>query len=451
MSPEVYFSGLHTALADLYSAETFTLTAEGDDMPPFDDDVFFKAADYIRQKGGYTSDMILDTPIRKVIEATSRVLSHAITIGIKRETPKFVTEALNNNAFIFSGLKTHTTLRELDLSLTDKSGHIKDFKEFQKDVSKINNKYNHNYLRSEYNHAVASSQMAVKWLDYERDGNDYYLQYRTADDEKVRAEHRVLNGITLPVGDPFWQSFLPPNGWNCRCNVVQVTKSKYRKSDSKKALRLGNEITNDIKNRIFRFNPGKSLKIFPDKHPYFCRKTVVCSKIRKLSSEPADDMCTACLMVRRFANDEIVKQSKRIYNDYNTDDWDKLFFDEKTGGYVVSHKKHKYNKQTGLQEKQTAKVLAQYGRRVEMCDESGTEKQFDALVDGVPTEFKIMTGPANIQKRASKAAKQGAENIVYDIQFDNDEKLYKELYDVKRKKILKQIFFVKGKKLHEYK
>ncbi|MBQ7855294.1 MAG: hypothetical protein IJ352_09820 [Muribaculaceae bacterium] len=37
----------------------------------------------------------------------------------------------------------------------------------------------------------------------------------------------ALHGVTLPIDDPFWDSFLPPNGWNCRCTAVQVRKGKY--------------------------------------------------------------------------------------------------------------------------------------------------------------------------------------------------------------------------------
>ncbi|MEG1673359.1 MAG: hypothetical protein RR298_07570, partial [Alistipes sp.] len=77
-----------------------------------------------------------------------------------------------------------------------------------------------------------------------------------------------LHNITLPPSDPFWSQFLPPNGWNCRCTVVQVRKNKYPTSDSAKAIEIGESITAEPKAQMFRFNPGKELKLFPDKHPY---------------------------------------------------------------------------------------------------------------------------------------------------------------------------------------
>lgn len=222
----------------------------------------------MRERGGFTPAMLEEQPARDVIDETFRILGGAVSSSIDEEMPAELTGLLENNAFIFSGLKTYHSLNEVGLSLIGDDGGIKLFEKFHEDVAKIDAKYNRNYLYAEYNHAVTSSQMAAKWHDFQQDGDRYNLQYRTANDERVREEHQRLHNITLPVSDPFWEQFMPPNGWNCRCVVVQVRKGRYPESDSQQAVGIGEEITDEPKKRIFRFNPGKELKVFPDKHPY---------------------------------------------------------------------------------------------------------------------------------------------------------------------------------------
>lgn len=88
-------------------------------------------------------------------------------------------------------------MREVGLSLLTPNGDIKPFSAFLNDVKAINDRYNHNYLRAEYQQAVAASQMAVRWHEFEKDGDRYDLQYRTANDSRVREEHAILHNIAL--------------------------------------------------------------------------------------------------------------------------------------------------------------------------------------------------------------------------------------------------------------
>ena len=200
---------------------------------------------------------------------TLRVIDTAVGSALPHEVPDTIRYALENNAFVFSGFKTFHALREVGLSMLTEKGDIKPFGEFLTDVKQINAQYNHNYLYAEYNHALGAAQMAAKWHDFEQDGDRYNLQYRTAGDDKVREEHAILNGTTLPPSDPFWDMFLPPNGWNCRCTAVQVRKNKYPASDPELAMKRGQNCTEGTKKAIFRYNAGKSLQLFPPKHPYF--------------------------------------------------------------------------------------------------------------------------------------------------------------------------------------
>ena len=188
-------------------------------------------------------------------------------------------------------------------ALVGSDGNIKPFEQFYKEVSAIHDRYNRHYLRAEYNFVHASAQMAARWEEFAADGDDYNLQYRTAGDNRVREEHRALDGVTLPFSDPFWEEFLPPNGWNCRCSVVQVRKSKYPVTDTADARQRGEQALQRDTRGMFRFNPGAQQKTVPDYNPYTisaCRSCPVAKGKSKLAkpSIPQNQLCEACRFIR---------------------------------------------------------------------------------------------------------------------------------------------------------
>lgn len=278
------YGAFNTALRSLYKDDILQL-ADKEKPFEFDDSLFEAAASLVYENGGFDISQLEDPAARAVINETLRVLSTAIDSGLPHEVPATVRYALENNAFIFSGFKTFHSMREIGLSMVTDKGEIKPFNDFMTDVKKINQMYNHNYLYAEYNHAVGTSLMAAKWHDFEQDGNRYDLQYRTANDGKVREEHALLHETTLPASDPFWDKYFPPNGWNCRCTVVQVRKGKYPTSDPAMAMLRGDNCTDGVKQKMFRYNPGKTMELFPPKHPYRKAPKATKTVIEKVSAE----------------------------------------------------------------------------------------------------------------------------------------------------------------------
>lgn len=273
---------------------------------------FQKAVNHIHRNKGYKPEMLADGPVRELITATCDTLTEPLhNIGLRQEVPPELTAAIDENTFYFSGFKTHHELVEASRLLKGDDGNFKPFEQFRRDVEAIDSTYNRNYLQAEYNFAAAASQMAVKWKEWEQDGDDYDLQYRTAGDDRVREEHAALNGITLPPSDPFWNSYLPPNGWNCRCTTVQVRKGKYPQSDPEEAAARGAACTARPKQQIFRFNPGKQQKIFPPKHPYFPKGCGNC-QYKRLIFDNDKAICKAC----RSTDAAIVKWSRDVVREH---------------------------------------------------------------------------------------------------------------------------------------
>lgn len=50
-----------------------------------------------------------------------------------------------------------------------------------------------------------------------------WLMYDAVDDLRTRPAHARLDSRVLPVSDSFWDRMMPPNGYNCRCGVIQLS------------------------------------------------------------------------------------------------------------------------------------------------------------------------------------------------------------------------------------
>lgn len=251
-------------------------------------------------------DILAEQPAQDFINAHAAALDASFqTVPMSDD----MRQRLQRSDYIFSGIKTFHELNEAFPSLIDSNGNRKPFEQFLNDVQKINQTYNQNYLRAEYNFCHASANMAAKWEQFQQDGERYNLQYRTAKDDRVRPEHAALDRVTLPITDSFWESYYPPNGWNCRCTVVQVRKSKYPETPHDEAMALGEEATGKDTKGIFHFNPGISQKTFPDYNPYTIRRCRDCSIAKttvtdgsaggkKLAFVPENELCAACRLLR---------------------------------------------------------------------------------------------------------------------------------------------------------
>lgn len=58
-------------------------------------------------------------------------------------------------------------------------------------------------------------------------------QYKTQEDARVRDEHARLNNRVYLATDPIWKQIWPPNGWNCRCYVVEVDQTELKDYEKK--------------------------------------------------------------------------------------------------------------------------------------------------------------------------------------------------------------------------
>lgn len=295
------------------------------------------------EKGAALRIEILEDPeIQDFIDTHADILDSSFATT---EMSDRLRASLEESDWIFSGMKTFHELNEAFPSLLDENGDRKPFEQFLNDVQSIDSTYNRNYLNAEYNLAQASAEMAARWEEFEQDGDDYYLQYRTAGDDKVRPEHAELNGITLPPSDTFWDTYFPPNGWNCRCTVVQVLKDDYAPTPHDEAVRRGGQaVPEGTKTaKMFAYNPGKDERTFPAYNPYTISKCATCNKAKlNLAFVPDNQLCQVCQIFQADINARQIAANRAEYERLKADkDFKGVEFDKDTGAIKATHVSHK--------------------------------------------------------------------------------------------------------------
>lgn len=223
----------------------------------------------------------------KLLELTVRTLSDRVIQSFQVDGDFTTPDAemltrLVRDTWSFGAAKNYQQTRDLTLALTDDKGKLREFDEFKKIAEGITDKYNQTWLRTEYDFAVSASQNAARWTEFEREGDVIpNLQYQTVGDEHVRAAHQALDGIIRPLKDLFWDTHYPPNGWGCRCEVIQSLAGADKVTPSSSIPQVAIP-------PLFETNLSKTGLIYPKNHPYYV--DVPRAEMRKsLAYLPADN------------------------------------------------------------------------------------------------------------------------------------------------------------------
>ena len=186
---------------------------------------------------------------------------------------------------------------------------------------------------------------------------------------------------------------MPPNGWGCRCEAVQLPGSSYEETKDE-------NIHPPFVPEMFQVNFGKQGIAFPEGHAYFRR-------LPKDFARQAKDMARE--EVRRvIANAE---QYRRLKDDPN---YINVQFDNYTGGVMATHIEHNFEQQVGRfgiprgdYERNATTALYREGHSIILRGELGEAgvKQPDGFIDGVLMDIKGIEGNclysmnrANIQR-----------------------------------------------------
>ncbi len=101
-----------------------------------------------------------------------------------------------------------------------------------------------------------------------------------------------------------------------------------------------------------------------------------------------------------------ITQNRIAYETAGTE-YEKYYFDEQTGGYVLIHQGHNRG-ESFTSEVFVAESLARQGSAVELVNERGEGKKFDAMVNGQDWEFKeLKASTENILSAIQAGVRKG--------------------------------------------
>lgn len=182
-------------------------------------------------------------------------------------------QLMEYNLFEFSASKTEARLAAMTDLLVDKEKQqIRSFSDFKKLASEQTKEFNNDWLRSEYNLSIAVGQNSAAYQRFlaEKDTVTSFVQYQTAGDSKVRNLHQRLDGKIFNLSDSEAMSLWPPNGYGCRCEMVQYNKTPRpgQVSSGKEATAIMQEVDPKWKDSQFDINRGDLKEVFTKKQFY---------------------------------------------------------------------------------------------------------------------------------------------------------------------------------------
>lgn len=170
---------------------------------------------------------------------------------------------LTNSVYNFSSAKNYTQLRQLTQAILGEDGKIRTFSEFKRAAFTINNEHTVTWLSAEYDTAIASSQMASKWVNIQNNKSTLpFLQFDAVLDTQTSPICRPLDGVIKSVEDPFWDVYYPPNHYRCRSGARQLRTGR---------ITPDHQVVHPEKGipDMFKTNMAKTGVLFPSEHPYF--------------------------------------------------------------------------------------------------------------------------------------------------------------------------------------
>ena len=230
-----------------------------------------------RIQGGFDVEHKIDPDLfTDSYTALNEAVDRAVKLSVKWGKPDkgFIQELKRNNA-VFAAFKAHREQNDLAGLLVDDDGNARSFDSFRMAAAPVIGEYNVNWLQTEYATAVRVARTAVRFKQYEKDGDLYpngeWLPSRAAE---PRMSHRKYYHTVRRLTDPWWETHYPGCVWGCQCDMRNTDKPITHVGDNPAAP--GAEPTTvppseeaGVRSPGLSRNPARSGELFSRDHPYF--------------------------------------------------------------------------------------------------------------------------------------------------------------------------------------
>lgn len=319
------------------------------------------------------------------------------------------------------------------------------------------------------------------------------MAYRTADHDRwqqldfvVGVKVNLSNNHTLN-GHPFEDicDHLKGNyptsfkfvGWHplCRCFVTPILKTNEELDADDDRILAGEEPADGSESKNYvedvpdqfkawcrlnreRVERAKSL-------PYFLRdnkgyyndalkpKALTPLEIAKYRHEQRTPEQIESIKNRWYGRQMKLQEIEKFRQEFADTEGEHIFFDERTGGYVIAspgryaqrlkskQEQLKFDKELGM-----SKVLATNGRRVILLDEDVRVSSPDILLNGKTAELKKLSSHNNIVKEAKDAVrKKNAKVVVFEFK-ERTDAIWRELQKLRASNIRCIVYFADNKR-----
>lgn len=140
-------------------------------------------------------------------------------------------EGMHARAFVVAGAMKDELIADLRQAVDRAIAEGGTIAAFRQDFDRIVARHGWSYRGSRgwrtrviFNTNLRMAYAAGKWSQIQRLAERRpHLRYVAVLDARTRPAHQGWHGTVLPVGHDWWRSHYPPNGWNCRCTVQQLS------------------------------------------------------------------------------------------------------------------------------------------------------------------------------------------------------------------------------------